>query len=77
MRPRFALEIFLVAMATVLLEVSYTRIFSYKLVYFFTYVVIGLALLGLGTGGVLVSLVRPERRLGTGGSSRSSAAPAP
>jgi hypothetical protein len=34
--PRLALEIFLVALATILLEVSYTRVFSYKLVYFFT-----------------------------------------
>lgn len=65
-RPRLALEIFLVALAALLLEVSYTRIFSYKLVYFFTYVVIGLALLGLGSGGVLVSLVPSLRRLATG-----------
>jgi len=63
-RPRFVPEIFLVALAAILLEVTYTRIFSYKLVYVFTYVVIGLALLGLGTGGVLVSLFRPERRGG-------------
>jgi len=62
--PRRLFEIFLVALATILLEVSYTRIFSYKLVYFFTYVVIGLALLGLGSGGVLVSLFRPDRRIG-------------
>jgi spermidine synthase len=63
--PRLAAEIFLIALAAILLEVSYTRVFSYKLVYFFTYVVIGLALLGLGSGGVLVSLVRPLRRIGT------------
>src|SRR5262245_29119018 len=62
--PRRLYEIFLVALATILLEISYTRIFSYKLVYFFTYVVIGLALLGLGSGGVLISLFRPDRRLG-------------
>src|SRR5262245_14847087 len=64
-RPRLALEIFLVALAAILLEVSYTRIFSYKLVYFFTYVVIGLALLGLGSGGVLVTLVHRIRQAGT------------
>src|SRR3954469_25846431 len=64
-RPPRQREIFLVALATVLLEVIYTRIFSYKLVYFFTYVVIGLALLGLGSGGVLVSLFRPDRRIGS------------
>jgi spermidine synthase len=59
-------EIFLVSLAAILLEVSYTRIFSYKLVYFFTYLVIGLALLGLGSGGVLVALVRSFRRIAMG-----------
>src|SRR5258705_13279052 len=52
------LEIFLFALATILLEVSYTRVFSYKLLYYFTYVIIGIALLGLGTGGVMVALRR-------------------
>jgi spermidine synthase len=64
MRTRYVFEIFVVCLATILLEVGYTRIFSYKLLYFFTYVVIGLALLGIGTGGVVVSLVRPGRRFG-------------
>jgi spermidine synthase/preprotein translocase subunit SecG len=65
MRPGVRLfEIFTLSLATILLEVSYTRVFSFKLVYFFTYVVIGLALLGLGSGGVLVALFRPERRRG-------------
>ena len=44
------LETFLISLAVILLEVSYTRIFSYKLVYYFTYLVIGLSLLGLGAG---------------------------
>src|SRR6185369_3306320 len=35
-----------------------TRVFSYKLLYYFTYVIIGIALLGLGTGGVLVAFRR-------------------
>ena len=61
-RPRLSLEIFLVALATILLEVSYTRVFSFKLVYFFTYVVIGLALLGLGSGGILVAIAGPVPR---------------
>src|SRR5258705_3193444 len=52
------LEIFLFPLATILLEVSYTRVFSYKLLYYFTYVIIGIALLGLGTGGVMVALRR-------------------
>ena len=51
-RPYY-LAIFAVALAAILLEISYTRIFSFKVYYYFTYLVIGLALLGLGTGGVL------------------------
>jgi spermidine synthase len=65
-RRNASFEIFLVALAAILLEVSYTRIFSYKLVYFFTYVVIGLALLGLGSGGVVVSMLRTTQRDVTG-----------
>jgi spermidine synthase len=55
-RPLY-LEALLVALATILLEISYTRVFSFKLVYYFTYVIIGIALLGLGAGGVLVAVV--------------------
>ena len=43
----FYLEIFLVSLAVILLEISYTRIFSFKLYYYFTYLIIGLALLAL------------------------------
>ncbi len=56
-RPRLYLEIFLLSLAVMLLEVSYTRIFSFKLVYYFTYLIIGIALLGIGTGGVLIALL--------------------
>jgi hypothetical protein len=49
-------EIAVVALATILLEINYTRIFSYKLYYYFTYFIIGMALLGLGSGAVFVSL---------------------
>jgi hypothetical protein len=56
--PRLRVEIFLLSLAMILLEIGYTRIFSFKLVYYFTYVVIGIALLGLGSGGVLVATVR-------------------
>ncbi|HXJ34670.1 MAG TPA: hypothetical protein VMS22_11620 [Candidatus Eisenbacteria bacterium] len=55
-------EIFLVSLALILLEVSYTRIFSFKLVYYFTYVIIGIALLGIGSGGVLVAMREGSRR---------------
>ncbi|MGH9259181.1 MAG: hypothetical protein ACRD08_04665, partial [Acidimicrobiales bacterium] len=49
-------EIFLISFAALLLEISYTRIVSYKLFYYYTYLVIGLALLGIGSGAVLVSI---------------------
>ncbi len=55
-------ETFLISLAVILLEVSYTRIFSYKLVYYFTYLVIGLSLLGLGAGGVFVAMFERLRR---------------
>jgi spermidine synthase len=56
-------ETFLVALAVILLEISYTRVFSYKLVYYFTYVVIGISLLGLGAGGVFVAIFDRLRRM--------------
>ena len=55
------LEIFLISLATILLEVSYTRVFSFKLVYYFTYLIIGISLLGLGAGGVFVAVSRRLR----------------
>jgi hypothetical protein len=68
MRSRaFYLEIFLVSLAVILLEISYTRIFSFKLYYYFTYLIIGISLLGLGSGGVFVAILprlrgaRPSR----------------
>ena len=57
MRERMAtrapqwLAILLVSLAGLLLEVGYTRIVSYKLWYYYTYLVIGLSLLGIGSGG--------------------------
>jgi hypothetical protein len=55
-RPRLYAEIFLLSLAVVLLEVSYTRVFSFKLFYYFTYLIIGISLLGLGTGAVVVTI---------------------
>jgi len=52
----YNLEIFLISFAALLLEISYTRIVSFKLFYYYTYLVIGLALLGIGSGGVIVSI---------------------
>lgn len=54
--------IFLVALAALLLEISYTRILSFKLYYFYTYIVIALSLLGLGVGGVLVTVTPALKR---------------
>ena len=57
MRPhRLYAEILLISLAVILLEVSYTRVFSFKLVYYFTYLIIGLAMLGIGAGAALVAL---------------------
>jgi spermidine synthase len=61
-RPLY-LEALLVALATILFEVSCTRVFSYKLVYYFTYLIIGIALLGLGAGGVFVAVFARLRAL--------------
>src|SRR5206468_5574784 len=57
-------ETFLISLAAILLEVSYTRVFSFKLFYYFTYLIIGIALLGLGAGGVLIATWPALRRLG-------------
>ncbi|MGO9872986.1 MAG: hypothetical protein ACLPVY_04230 [Acidimicrobiia bacterium] len=62
--PR-ALVILLVSLAGLLLEVGYTRIISYKLWYYYTYLVIGLALLGIGSGSVFVAVYSPVRRWST------------
>ena len=59
---RFYPETFLIALAVILLEVSYMRVFSYKLVYYFTYLIIGVSLLGLGSGGVFVAISDRLRR---------------
>jgi len=65
MSPRTSicrLEVFLVSLAALLLEISYTRIFSFKASSYFTYLLIGFALLGIGSGGVLVSIASGWRR---------------
>ncbi len=61
----FHLEIFLMAFASLLLEVAYTRIISFKLYYYYTFLVIGLALLGIGCGGVAVAVSKRLRRAST------------
>jgi hypothetical protein len=58
----FMLEIFSVALAAILLEIAYTRIFSFKVYYYFTYVILGMGLLGLGSGGVLLAVSQRLRK---------------
>ena len=63
MKPHtFYLEIFATAFAALLLEIAYTRIFSFKVYYYFTYLIIGLGLLGIGAGGVAVAISERLRR---------------
>lgn len=62
--PRWA-AILLVSLAGLLLEVAYTRVVSFKLWYYYTYLVIGLSLLGIGSGGILVAIWEPIRRVAT------------
>src|SRR6476646_4795505 len=64
-RARQMVAIFLVSLAGLLLEVGYTRIVSYKLWYYYTYLVIGLALLGIGSGGIFVVLSKRLRETAT------------
>jgi hypothetical protein len=64
-RRGYYAEILLISCAGLLLEVSYTRVISFKLFYYYTYLVIGLALLGIGTGGVLVAVSDRLRRAST------------
>jgi len=57
--------IFVVSLAGLVLEVAYTRVISYKLWYYYTYLVIGLALLGIGSGATVVAISNRVRRTTT------------
>ena len=59
------LEIFAISLAGLLLEIAYTRVISFKLFYYYTYFVIGLALLGIGSGAVLFAVSRRLQRTST------------
>ncbi|MBV9951536.1 MAG: hypothetical protein JO291_06265 [Acidimicrobiia bacterium] len=61
----YHLEIFMISFSGLLLEIAYTRVISFKLFYYYTYLIIGLALLGVGFGGVLVAVSDRLRRLRT------------
>ena len=62
-KDRFRLEIFLISLGVILLEISYTRVFSFKLFYYFTYLIIGIVMLGLGSGAILVTASPWLRRI--------------
>lgn len=47
---------FVVGVVTLTLELAYTRVISFKLFYYYTYFVIGLALLGLGAASAVTAL---------------------
>ncbi len=59
------LEILAASFASLVVEISYTRIISYKLFYYYVYLIIGLALLGVGAGGVAVSISKRIRGAST------------
>jgi len=54
--PRHYAGIFLLSMATLLLELSLTRVLSVAMFYHFGFLVISTALLGFGVSGVVVTL---------------------
>jgi hypothetical protein len=59
---RYTAEILLISLSALLLEIAYTRVISFKLFYYWTYLVIGLALLGIGSGGVFVVVSKRLKR---------------
>src|SRR5262245_41554943 len=54
--------IFLVSAATLLFQVAFVRIFSVSIWYHFAFLVVSVALFGIGASGVAVSFVRPGAR---------------
>ncbi len=55
------LAAFVIGFVTLTLEIAYTRVFSFKLFYYYTYFVIGVALLGLGAASAVTALSRRLR----------------
>lgn len=54
--------IFLIAAATLLLQVTLTRVFSVSIWYHFAFLVVSVALFGFGVSGVALALMRPSTR---------------
>ena len=59
--------IFLISFSLLAFEITLTRLLSVVLSYHYVFVVVSLALLGLGTGGIFVYLFRPQRASRHGG----------
>ena len=59
------LTAFVIGFVTLTLEIAYTRVISFKLFYYYTYFVIGLALLGLGASAAVTALSPRLRALDT------------
>ncbi len=57
------LQIFLVSLAGLLMEIGYTRVVGFKLFYYFTFMVIGFTMLGLGAGAVFLATSPRLRRV--------------
>ncbi len=58
--PRRLAGVFLVSLATLMLELTLTRLFSATMFYHFAFLAISLALFGSGASGVFVYLARPR-----------------
>ena len=56
---------FVIGFVSLTLEIAYTRVISFKLFYYYTYFVIGLALLGLGAASAFTSLSNRLRSVDT------------
>lgn len=59
------LTAFVIGFVSLTLEIAYTRVISFKLFYYYTYFVIGLALLGLGAASAFTSLSGRLRSIDT------------
>ena len=55
----------MISFAALLLEISDTRVFAFKISSYYTFLIIGIALLGIGAGGVFVALSRRLREVPT------------
>src|SRR5438034_9169795 len=64
LRARHFAGLFLLSLATLLLELALTRVLSVALWYHFGFLVISTALLGFGASGVTLALRSEERRVG-------------